>query len=190
VLMKPAPITPPDVASVLWLSNAPNAKHIGYWRDTFDGSDGYAHRALRSAEKDLASFRSTGKPPYYTGEKIDEAYLSRQVDRRTRKLAAARTLPWPGDHVDPEMPEAERERLATALFEHNSTITYRYASPSWDRLSWPPDAAKPWDCFSWGNGLGSGEVVCLDWVWPEGLFRYVQRYGLVLPREFLDEVLD
>lgn len=184
----PTPTIPTHIATLLGLSESPESIHIGYWRDTIDGSDGYEAQALRSAERDLARFRETGSTGWYNGDVIDVPYLEKRLERATRKRDAAALLPWPSDHCDAEMSESERLRIATALFNHNAKITTRYASPSWDRIAWPSAAARPWDCLSWGGGLGSGEVVHAGYVWPEGLMRYVQRYGLVLPSDFLTAV--
>lgn len=188
-MITPAPIIPSDVARTLSLSSAPDAKHIGYWRESVDNSDGHSVRAVASALRDLESFRETGRPPYYTGEPTDEAYFVRALDRARHQRDAAALLPWPADHCDPNMSPAERQSLAERLFALNTKITTRYCGNSWDRLDWPADAPPPWECFSWTNHLGSGEVVHAGYVWPEGLFRYVQRHGLVLPADFLAAVL-
>jgi hypothetical protein len=115
--------------------------------------------------------------PITTAATAAQLYLSEHlcphVGYWRQSLDAVTTLPWPGDHCDPNMPEEERERVAALLRSHPVTDTYR--GMSWDRLG-PLDV--PLD-------VGSGEIAARGYVWPEGLAHYVLTYGLVLPSEFL-----
>jgi hypothetical protein len=174
----PVPEIPQDLARRLRLSQSPEARHIGYWREAkvCGPETGYAAAMLRRAVDDLAKLER--------GETA--ADLRQQIVQYTEERDIMATLPWPGDHCDPAMPKAKREEIANAL--NAIAPTRHYAGQSWDRLAWPWVGPRPWECF-WFNGIGSGEVERAGWVWPQGLCWYVWHYGLVLPAEFLADVL-
>jgi hypothetical protein len=188
--MTPAPIIPQDLARALQLSQAPDLKHIGYWREAErpDVSTGYHGSRVASCLEQQAKLAHGESLGYCSSVGPDGwgPYLEREIRRETKRRDLMAQLPWPGDHCDPAMSQAERERIANAL---NAIVpTMHYVSPSWDRLSWPAEGAKPWECLFF-QGIGLGEVQRNGWVWPQGLCVYVYRHGLVLPVEFLADVL-
>lgn len=173
----PTPSIPPDLARALRLSQAPSAKHIGYWREAeiYEEHTGQYGYRLRSAQEDLRKLEATGSCGYTTSAAAPfggdmRKYLEHEIERLPRLRDLWASLPWPGDHLDPAMPEAERERVAALL--DRWPITTGYMGYSFDRLN---REYSP----------GTGERAACGWVWPEGLSHYVRRYGLVLPEDFL-----
>lgn len=91
------------------------------------------------------------------------------------KAAAWASLPWPGDHIDQSMTEAERAEVAALL--DSAPLVVEYMGFSNDRLD--PES-KTWN--------GSCERRAGGYQWPEGLTLYVRKYGLRLDPVFLAAV--
>lgn len=167
-----APILPPSAVPSLNASE----NLVGYWRDCadpFDPSGSDAKRlakTLNDLEKAKAGTLGYRVHPHYEpGAMV--AYLEREVDKYRRRVDHQAVLPWPGDHCDPDMPAAERERIAAAL--DDGEVISRWMGCSFDRLD---------------NSIGMLGSRCLGragYRWPDGLSHYVRRYGLRLDPAFL-----
>lgn len=84
--------------------------------------------------------------------------------------------PHPRELVDPSWPLAERSCVAAYL--RSATSLGGYCGYSWCRFpGGPPD-----------EEMGCAERSDGEWVWPEGLAVYVERYAVRLPEEFLRSV--
>ncbi len=174
-IVSAVPVIPPEVAKTLSLSAHPDAIHIGYWRNSEDGSRSYYLRELRSAEDSLKRISETGSCGY-TSSEADRfggdmrAMFEAKVVVLRRKHWTHESMPWPKEHCDRTMSWIDRDRTAR-LLEQVSVETH-YCGYSWDRLN--PE----------NNLLGTGERTQAGYVWPEGLSYYVRAYGLVLPDPF------
>jgi len=84
--------------------------------------------------------------------------------------------PHPRELVDRHWPLDERQRVAAYL--RAGTSLGGYCGYSWCRFpGGPPD-----------DEMGSADLTDGDWVWPEGLAVYVERYAVRLPEDFLRAV--
>jgi hypothetical protein len=83
------------------------------------------------------------------------------------------------DYLPPQefvgsMPESDRQKVAVYLENGEKYAAYR--GYSWCRVF----------C---DRKMGDSEISDGYWVWPEDLGHYVREHGVVLPREFIDQVL-
>lgn len=179
----PAPIIHAAVAHTLHLgpsdSDRAELRCIGYWRSHPDpthpdasGQHGdYAQHLLEiiaDPSKDRQALFPEDLAPYGGSR---EAHRQAALQREQAKAVAWASLPWPGEHLDPDMPFGERERIAALL--DAAPVVAGYCGASWDRV----DPSEPLN--------GSLERSAGGYVWPSGLSTYVRKYGLVLDPEFL-----
>jgi hypothetical protein len=146
----PASETPGDIVRILNLGprDRPDLRRIGYWRAlSHPGDQIPEHHDLLG----MAPLRADGG---YSGPQAD----------------AFMRLPWPGDHLDPDMPADLRLRICNAL--ESAPIVARYCGNARSRL-------QP------KGSCGGCERSNGEWVWPNGLVHYVSDHGLVLCDEFL-----
>jgi hypothetical protein len=169
-----ATAVPTEIADTLDLGhveeNKPRPNYIGYWRSSEIGGGSPHHRMLEQARVGAggkSSFTINGIPAaeYYAGV----------IDRYEQECAAWDTLPWPGDYIDPSMPEHERERVAVLL--DAAPIVAGYCGSSSDRLG----GDDP-------RSTGSQERALAGWCWPSGLSYYVRTYGLRLDPVFIEAI--
>jgi hypothetical protein len=146
----PASETPRDIVRILNLGphDRPDLRRIGYWRALEHAGDPIPEHAYVIG---MAPLQADGG---YTGERAD----------------AFMRLPWPGDHLDPNMPTDLRKRVCEAL--ESAPIVARYCGNARSRL-------QPM------GSCGGCERSNGAWVWPNGLVHYVADHGLVLCDDFL-----
>lgn len=154
------PVRPidPEVAERLNLGK-PGYRCIGFWR----------HDPSTDPAKTAAGIQA--KTCREAVARSDRNYTTQEADEYETRAEYEARLPWPGDHVDPNMSVAERERVARLLDAAPVLVSYR--GSSWDRL----DPARPRN--------GSCERHRAGYVWPSGLSHYVRAYGLVLDADFI-----
>lgn len=185
----PVPCVPESTIEILQLRPRDDARQpvpgklIGFWRAHADwtrpeAAGGYLY-ALQSAEEHIAD-PSSDRRLYFPEDLAPhggtrEGKQRHDYDQAKAKAGAFASLPWPGDHVDPEMPAEERERVAALLDAAPVVASYRGSSN--DRLD--PEASI---------ANGSCEHALNGWIWPSGLSLYVRKYGLVLPAEMLESI--
>lgn len=186
--IEPCPPVREDIVELLRLRPVRNGRRdqpvagrlVGFWRSREDWRDPEAGGGYWRAERDAREAASgDAKSVRYLSESdlapfggSREAYFEDEADRMGAKAKAHSELPWPGDHVDPSMPQEERERVAALLDSAPLVASYRGCSN--DRLA--PESRLM---------NGSGERADAGWIWPTGLSHYVRTYGLVLPPEMI-----
>ena len=164
----------------------PGLLRLGYWRSHPDQDDptaaGPYARALQSANDRVAKAKRGEYVSLYVsdldmeraGVTTKTEYLAVKAARAKNLALAQASLPWPGEHVDPTMPQAERERVAALL--DSAPDVGGYCGSSWDRL----DPAR--------SSNGSRERSAGGRIWPSGLSTYVRKYGLVIDPKALTAI--
>jgi hypothetical protein len=184
----PVPSVPDSTIELLRLRPHDRARQpvpgklIGFWRSRADATDpaaGGPHarrvetiQGYLDGEPDRQYLDASDLAPY-NGSRRE--YRLAEFERAKAKAAAWASMPWPGEHLDPEMPVEERERMAVLLDAAPKIASYRGSSN--DRLD--PEA---------NITNGSCERALNVWIWPSGLSLYVRKYGLVLPAEMLEAI--
>lgn len=173
----PVPVVAPEIVAVLGLGSLckyPTEKRIGFWRGAAAGGDSIYHSMAKTAHAYASGIVTADW--CINGIPACDHY-AKDLPDLLAKAAAYDALPWPGDHLDPTMCQAERERVATLL--DAAPIVAQYMGSSDDRL----EAPKRRRLLN-----GSGDRCAGGWLWPEGLSHYVRTYGLVLPAEMLTDL--
>ena len=177
VSMHPVSPIPHDLAVKLRLIRPDSTLiPIGFWRDrpSTDPAKTAAGREAARYRKEVEAIDAGERGPTVHSSRGVESFrdhAAHQVETKTEQALLESLLPWPGDHVDAEMPEAERGRVAALL--DAAPVMRRDRGSSWDRLD--PSNTRNGSAERWRGG----------YVWPSGLSHYVRKYGLRLPAEFL-----